>query len=122
MSVRETVERRRGIPLTVLLVLLSLAQTFGIVIGFITWHSIVEHGQQHPELPLLGALLGVVGLVAFVGVWLWQRKAVYLLAVVIVIGLVSDAIFGLPSWSLLIRLVLLGALAYFIKEKWAAFR
>jgi hypothetical protein len=121
MSVR-TVRAQRGIPLIVMLVILTLAQLWGVVFGFLTWQRIVTHNQAHPELPLIGTLLGIVGLAALVGVWLWQKRAVYLLAAVVVVGLVTDAIFGLPSISLLIRLVLLGALAWCIKQKWESFR
>src|SRR5882757_80981 len=121
MSVR-AVRAQRGVPLTAMLVVLTLAQLWGVVFGFLTWQAIVAHGRAHPELPLIGTLLGIVGLVALVGVWLWQRRAVYLLAVIVVVGLVTDAIFGLPSIKLLIRLVLLGALAWCIKQKWDSFR
>jgi amino acid transporter len=113
---------KRGVPLSVLLVLLVLAQLWGVVFGFTTWSSIVEHGQPDPEMPLVGVLLGVVGLVAFAGVWLWQRWAVYLLVAAVVVGLVSDSVMGLSSVSLLIRLVLFGALAWCIKQKWEGFR
>ena len=116
------VQVKRGVPLTVLLVLLMLAQLWGVVFGFTTWWSIVEHGQPDPEMPLIGVLLGIVGLVAFVGVWFWQRWAVYLLVAAVVVGLVSDSLMGLSSVSLLIRLVLFGALAFCIKQKWEGFR
>jgi hypothetical protein len=121
VNVRTTAVER-GIPLTVLLVLLTLAQAIGVVSGVVTWQSIVSHGQTHPELPLIGAILGIVGLVAFAGVWLWRRWGVYLLTAVVVIGVLSDVWFGLPSYALLVRLVLLAALAFFIKQKWAGFR
>jgi hypothetical protein len=121
MSVR-TVRAQRGVPLTVMLVLLTLAQLWVVVFGFTTWQSNVAHNQGNPSLALAGTLLGVVGLVAFAGVWLWRKSAVYLLAAVILIGLITDAIFGLPSISLLIRLVLVGLLAWCIKQKWASFR
>jgi hypothetical protein len=120
MSVR-TVRAQRGVPLTVMLVLLTLAQLWGVVFGFMAWQRIVTHSQAHPELPLIGTLLGIVGLVALVGVWLWRKPAVYLLAAVVLVGLVTDAIFGLPSISLLIRIVLLGVLAWCIKQKWQSF-
>lgn len=121
MSVR-TVRAQRGVPLTVMLVLLTLAQLWGVVFGFIAWQRIVTHSQAHPELPLIGTLLGIVGLAAYVGVWRWQKRAVYLLAAVVLVGLVTDAIFGLPSLYFLIRLVLLAALAWCIKQKWQCFR
>lgn len=121
MNVRTTAVER-GIPLTVLLVVLTLAQALGVVSGFIAWESIVSHGRAHPELPLIGAILGIIGLVAFVGVWLWRRWGVYLLAAVVVIGVISDVVFGLPSWALLVRLMLMAALGFFIKQKWAGFR
>jgi hypothetical protein len=113
---------QRGIPLTVLLVIFTLAQLWGVVFGFMTWQSIVAHGRAHPELPLIGAILGIVGIVALVGVWLWRRWAVYLLAAVIVIGVLTDVWFGLPSITLLIRLILVAALAWVIKQKWTSFR
>jgi hypothetical protein len=116
------VRAKRGIPLLVLLVLLVLAQLWGVVFGFTTWWSIVEHGQPDPAVPLIGVLLGIVGLVAFGGVWLWQRWAVYLLVAAVVVGLVSDSVMGLSSVSLLIRLALFGALAFCIKQKWEGFR
>jgi len=121
MSVR-TVRAQRGVPLTVMLVLLTLAQLWVVVFGFMTWQSNVAHDQGNPGLALAGTLLGVVGLVAFVGVWLWRKAAVYLLAAVVLVGLVTDAIFGLSSIALLIRLVLLAALAWCIKQKWSSFR
>ena len=112
----------RGIPLTVLLVVFTLAQLWGVVFGFMAWRSIVDHGQSHPEVPLIGTILGVVGLVALAGVWFWQRRAVYLLAAVVVAGVLTDVWFGLPSFALLIRLVLVAALAFCIKQKWTSFR
>lgn len=49
-------------------------------------------------------------------------QAVYLLAAVVAVGLVFDSVMGLSSISLLIRLVLFGALAWFITQDWEAFR
>jgi hypothetical protein len=121
MSVR-TVRTQRGVPLTVMLVLLTLAQLWVVVFGFRIWQSNVAHNQGNPGLALTGTLLGIVGLVAFIGVWLWRKLAVYLLAAVVLVGLVTDAIYGLSSISLLIRLALLAALAWCIKQKWQSFR
>lgn len=112
----------RGVGLTILLVVFTLAELYVAVFGFVTWQSTVAHNQAHPEVPLIGTILGIVGVVALVGVWMWQRRAVYLLAGVVVIGLVTDALFGLPSFALLVRLVLLAALAWCIKQKWPSFR
>lgn len=111
----------RGPVLTTLLILLLVAQLLGIVLGFVNWQSIVAHNQPHPELPLIGAILGIVGVAALVGVWLWRRVAVYVLGAVIAIGLISDAVLGIPSWALLIRIVLVGALFACIKGQWRFF-
>jgi MFS superfamily sulfate permease-like transporter len=121
VNVRE-VKVGRGALLTVMLVVLGLAQLLGVVSGFVQWRKIVEHSQAYPEIPLLGALLGLVGLAALVGVWLWQRRAVYLLAGTVAIGILTDVWFGLPSYMLLIRLVLLGVLALAIRQRWQSFR
>jgi len=53
----------------------------------------VAHGRAHPELPLIGTLLGI-SLVALVGVWAVAAACGYLLAAVVLVGLVTDAIFG----------------------------
>lgn len=112
----------RGGLLTTLLVIMALAQVVGLVLGVMAWHSIVAHNQRHPELPLIGVVLAAAGLVALVGVWLWRRWAVYLFAVLAVIGLVSDVWFGVPAITALIRVALLAGLAYSVKQRWALFR
>lgn len=112
----------RGGPLTVLLVIMALAQVVGVVVGIIAWQSIVAHNRPHPELPLIGAALGVAGLVALIGVWLWRRWAVFLFAALAVVGLVSDVWFGVPAITALIRVALLAGLAVCIKQRWALFR
>lgn len=122
MGMRTATTVKRGIPLTILLVVLTVMQLAGTVSLVITWYSRVTHNQSGAGLLLTGAVLGIVALVAYAGIWLWRRWGVYLLAVVAVIGVVSDAVFGLPSWQLLVRLALLAALAYFIRLRWASFR
>jgi hypothetical protein len=117
----QTSKAQRGIPLTTLLIMFTATQLFGIVMGILTWQSVVAHGRDHPEIPLLGAILGIVGVVGLIGVWLWRRVAVYLVAAVISIGLVTDAVFGLPSTALLTRLILIAVLAWCINEKWELF-
>jgi uncharacterized membrane protein len=116
-----TVKAERGIPLTAMLILFAVGQLVGIVIGFLMWQSIVDEGGDHPEIPLLVAVLGIVGVVGLVGVWFWRRTAVYLVAAVIVIGLVTDALSNAPSGALLTRLTLVAALAWCISEKWELF-
>jgi hypothetical protein len=116
-----TVKAERGIPLTAMLVLFVVGQLVGIVIGFLTWQSVVDNGGDHPEIPLLVAVLGIVGVVGLVGVWFWRRAAVYLVAAVIVIGLATDVLSDVPSGALLTRLTLVAVLAWCISEKWELF-
>ncbi|WP_156934953.1 hypothetical protein [Pseudonocardia spinosispora] len=112
----------RGVPLTVSLVVFTLFEIFALVINFLVWRQIVTHGQQNPEVPAGAMVLLVVALIALAGVWLWWRKAVYLLAVVVAVAVVYDSVFGLASLALLIRLVLIAALGWCIKLKWDSFR
>jgi hypothetical protein len=112
----------RGGPLTALLVIMALAQVAAIVLGVVAWQSIVAHNRPHPELPLVGSALGLAGLVALVGIWLWRRWAVFLFAALAVVGLVSDVWFGVPAVTALIRVALLAALGFCIKQRWALFR
>ncbi|WP_028934348.1 hypothetical protein [Pseudonocardia spinosispora] len=121
MSLYE-VKSKRGVLLSVLLVLLAIVQAWVIYRGLVVWNLLVSHGRDGWVLPLVGAALAALALVAIVGVWFWRRWAVYLLAVVVVIGVVSDAWFGLASFALLIRLVLLGLLAWLIRSRWRSFR
>lgn len=112
----------RGGLLTVLLAIMTVAQVIGIVLGVITWQSIVAHNRPHPELPLIGAILATAGLVAIVGVWKWRRWAAFLFAALAVVGLGVDAWFGVPAITVLIRVALLAALAECIRQRWALFR
>jgi hypothetical protein len=82
----------------------------------------VEHNQSGQGLALIGIVLAVVSAVALVGIWLWRRMAVYLFGALAVVGIGINVWAGVPSWALLVRLVILGALVWCIKEKWAAFR
>jgi hypothetical protein len=112
----------RGVPLTGLLAVFGLVQLWGVVVGFLTWQRLVEHAKPYQGLALVGVIMGLLGIAALIGIWLWRRLAVYVLAALVVAGILLDVSLGLPSWALLIRLVLLAGLAWCIKEKWAAFR
>lgn len=116
-----TMKAERGIPLTGMLIIFVLGQLLGIVIGFFTWQSVVEHGGDHPEIPLLGAVLGIVGVAGLAGVWFWRRAAVYLVAAVILIGLVTDAVFGVSSAAMVTRVSMVVVLAWCINGKWESF-
>lgn len=115
-----TVER--GIPLTILLVVLTIGQLLGVLVGAVVWQSTVSHNQQGAELPLTVALVGIAGLLACFATWRWRKWGVYLLAAMLVVGAISDLVFAQPTWSLLIKVVLLAALAYLIRVKWTGFR
>jgi hypothetical protein len=110
------------LPLTVLLVIFTLFEVAALGLNFLAWRRIVTHGQDHPEIPVVAMILLVVALVALVGVWLWQRKAVYLLAAAVAADVIFDAVLGLPSLALLIRLMLIAALGWCIRQRWASFR
>ncbi|WP_028938302.1 hypothetical protein [Pseudonocardia spinosispora] len=112
----------RGTALTVSLAVFTLFEIFALVINFLVWQQIVTHGQRNPEVPAGAMVLLVVALIALAGVWLWWRKAVYLLAAVVAVAVVYDSVFGLASLALLIRLVLIAALGWCIKQKWESFR
>lgn len=116
-----TMKAERGAPLTGMLVIFVLGQLLGIVIGFLTWRAVVDHGGDHPELALLSTLLGIVGVVGLVGVWFWRRAAVYLVAAVILVGLVTDALFGVSSTAMLTRVSMVAVLAWCVSEKWESF-
>lgn len=64
---------KRNVVLTGLLVLLAVFQLWGVYRGLMVWNSLVSHGRDNWELPLAGAALGVLAIVAIVGVWLWRR-------------------------------------------------
>jgi hypothetical protein len=121
MSLYE-VKNKRGVLLALLLVILAVVQAWVVFRGVWTWNLLVSHGRDGWALPLVGAGLGMVAIVGVVGVWLWWRWAVYLLAAVVAVGVVSDVWFGLPPIALLIRLVLLGLLAWLIRAQWSSFR
>jgi hypothetical protein len=97
-------------------------ELLSVVTNFLDWQSRVSHGQPDVGVPVGAMALLAVALVALAGVWFWQRKAVYLLAVAVAVLAVYDSWFGLAALALLIRLVLIGALAWCIRQKWQSFR
>jgi Na+/melibiose symporter-like transporter len=114
MSMQAQAPKRR-VFLTVLLVVITLAQAFAVFAVFMAWIDRIDHGQT-AGLQLLFLLLAVVALVAVIGLWFWQRWAVYLFGVLALIGLVTDAVFGVAPVALLVRVALLAALYWQIKE------
>jgi len=121
VSVRER-QVERGVPLTVALAVFTVFEVIALASNFLLWRQIVTHGQPDPGVPAGRIVVALLALVALLGVWLWQRKAVYLLAVALAVGAVYDAWFDLAALALLIRLVLIGLLAWCIARKWKSFR
>lgn len=113
---------RRSLPLTLLLGYFTAANAWIVLSGAMNWYNIVSHGKRNPEIPLITAAAGLVMLVLFVFVWLWKRWAVYALAVLGVVNLAAYAWLSGPSWILLISVVLVAALAWFIRAQWPSFR
>lgn len=113
---------KRSVGLTVLLVVLAIVQAYGAYRGFYWFQKRYSHNQNGWELALVGASLSVAALIGLAGVWFWRRWGVYLVGALSVIGVASDAIFGIPSWQMLMRLALLAVFAFLIKKQWPAFR
>lgn len=111
---------KRALFFTVLLVLMTLAQAFGVFVIFTAWRDQVDHGQTG-GLPLVGLPLAVAALVAVIGLWFWQRWAVLLFGLLALLGLLIDAVLGVGVVTLLVRAVLLGALFWQISEHRTSF-
>src|SRR4051812_42056829 len=77
---------RRGGALTTLLVIFTVGQVFGIVLLAAVATEFADHGREVPPLLFVGMALGVVAIVAIVGIWRWRRWALYLFGLVAVIG------------------------------------
>jgi hypothetical protein len=121
MSVREK-GSVRGVWLSALLILFALFEVVAMVLNFLVWRQVVTHGFDRPGVPLGAILWELISLVALVGVWLWQRRAMYVLAGAVLVSAVYDSVFGLSAVALLIRVVVIGALAWCIRQRWEAFR
>jgi hypothetical protein len=118
----DSIKVKHGVLLIILLAFLLITQLWIVVFGFTTWQSLVEHAQKGQGPVLFQVVFGVVAIAALIGIWFWRRLAVYLLAGVAVIGIAVDVWSGLPSYALLVRLALLAALGWAIKQRWDAFR
>lgn len=79
-------QEERGALLVAALIVFGLFEVLALVMNFVDWRAIVSHGQSAPGVPLGAMVMAVVALVALAGVWLWQRRAVYLLAVVVAVS------------------------------------
>lgn len=121
-SVDTGTKTERSIPLTLLLGYFTLANAWIVVSGGLQWDSIVSHGKPNPEIPLFTAAAGLIMVILLVFVWLWKRWAVYVLALLMVAGLIGFAVLGGLSWILSLSLVLFAAAAWFIRAQWSSFR
>jgi hypothetical protein len=112
----------RTVGLAVIVIVLVLAQLLVLWLGIDTLVDRVTHGQSAPTVLIVSLALTVVAIGGFVGVWFWQRWAVYLVAAVIVVGLVMDVALGTPVFALVLRLVLVAAFAALVRKQWDDFR
>lgn len=113
----------RGTPLSLMLLLILALQLWVVLVGLYNWRSLEEsHGGGNSIVPLAGAALGLVGVVALLGMWFLRRWAVQLFIGLFVVGVLADIWFGLTALGLLIRFVLLGLLGWFVMQRWASFR
>ncbi len=121
-SVETGTKAKRSIPLTLLLGYFTLANVWVVVSGGLRWNSLVSHGKPNPEVPLITAAAGLLTVIVLVFVWLWRRWAVYLFALLMVVGLIATVVLGGASWVLLVSVVLLVATAWFVRAQWSSFR
>ncbi|MGH3431122.1 MAG: hypothetical protein ACRDQZ_26720, partial [Mycobacteriales bacterium] len=107
--------------LATLIIIFSVMQT--VLFVLLLMILVGPNGNQSSRIYLLaGIALSVVALVSFAAVWQWRRLGAYLVGVVAVIGLFSDAVLGVPWVVLLVRICLLVALGTQIARRWELFR
>ncbi|MGH8905348.1 MAG: hypothetical protein ACRD0K_02225 [Egibacteraceae bacterium] len=112
---------KRGGALTTILIFLILGQVLGLVLLFVTWRDLVDHGRSGQGLVLVAMALVLVALAGLGGIWQWRRWGVYLFGLVAVIGLISDPLLGISPAQLLVRIGLLAALAAALRRRWESF-
>jgi hypothetical protein len=111
---------RRGVALTSLLVLLTLAQALLHVLTVSRLADDAGHSASVAGAGLLVLLVAVLALVALGAIWAWRRWGVVLFAVVAVVGLVTDLAGGVGA-LLLVRVLLLGVFFWAISARWERF-
>jgi nucleoside recognition membrane protein YjiH len=111
---------RRGVALTSLLTLLTLAQGLLLVLTLQALGDAAGHGADVGPLGLFALLVVVLALVGLGGVLAWRRWGVVLFAVDAAIGLVADLAAGLGP-LLLVRVALLGGLFWAVSVRWERF-
>jgi hypothetical protein len=116
--------RKRKPLLIIMLVIVTIGGVAATLVNLDAWSSMLRHNQStYLWVAVSGTLIGLGSLVGIVGAWMWQRWAVFLLVVLLVIGLVLDSSVmasGMVPY-LIIRIGVFALLATAIWRQWDSF-
>ncbi len=116
----EKSERKRGVLLSTILIILALDGFSGFV-----YYLLVVTGHQESVLPIpfwanhlfLGS--SFLDLLLIIAIWMWKKWAVFAEGLLLVVGfIIGINFFEIPIYALMMTPILFGVLLLALKPKW----
>jgi hypothetical protein len=114
---KKTVHKVRGFWLTFIIVIMALHGIFAAI----TYDLLrSDSSLSRPWLAGLMTLHALLNIVAAVGIWYWQRWALWVYVVSTIIALVAGLL-AYGMWSVFYMILPLAVVGWVIKDKWEYF-
>lgn len=115
----ETIERKRGAFLIIILIILGLDALSGLIIYFLV---ILGHQKPILDIPFwmnyLFVVWAFIDIILLGAIWMWKKWAVIAEGLLLLIGFVIGLFLKIPVVGLIMTPILFGILLLALKPKW----